>query len=120
MPAVNLLSTENATKLPKCSKRLHFCASLPSKAAFHRGENTADTLPVIDRFSVGFAVGPVVHSWFPRGFVPFLPEIWPLRCSRGESWKRRTLHEWNQSGNREAEVGEVAACDPGFRPQPRR
>ena len=77
MLAVNLLSTENATKLPKCSKRLHFCASLPSKATFHRGENTADTLPVmpVSQWVLGsdlwFTLDSLVVSYrFCRRFGP--------------------------------------------------
>jgi hypothetical protein len=76
-----LLSTENATELPKCSKSLHFRAHLASRPRFYGSEEKQKITTVNGRFFVRFAVRVAGTKVFRRGLLGSLPEIWPIRCS---------------------------------------
>ena len=105
---------------PSVAKACTFAASLtaprPRFIEANKKRTIRGELPVS---SVGFAVGGGRHSgfcsWFPTRFCPIFG---PSGAPDGELERRRGLHEWSQSGNRAAKVGQAAARDPGFCAQP--
>ncbi len=65
-----LLSTENATELPKCSKRLHFCEfeGEQSDSQQHSQKTTEiyGDLPLLYGF----------RGWISRPYRPLYPFVW--------------------------------------------
>lgn len=83
-------------ELPKCSKSLHFSEWKARANRFPGTENKANITAVISRLFMGFAVRVAGCSDFLPGLPGYLPEIWPLGCSRrraeghGEVWMNGT------------------------------
>lgn len=77
----DLLSTENATELPKCSKSLHFAVFPRPQERFLDFVGQTPKSAVISRFFTGFAVRLANHVVSFAGFAGSLPDLWPLRCS---------------------------------------
>ena len=77
----NLLSTENARELPKCSKSLHFCQISGGAEMSSKIEEKANRGCENSRSFVGFAVRDGRSLVFAGRFLGYLPGIWPLRCS---------------------------------------
>jgi hypothetical protein len=73
---------ENARDLPKCSKSLHFFQLDGEEDELDAPEDKANRPQEVCPFFAGFVLGMDERTFSRPGLLGYLPEIWPLRCSR--------------------------------------